>query len=84
MNNSQITPQAGKEGKKSLLLQGRMINTKKIRELSQHDTALPISYPAMRSKGVSRIVGGGDRKGDVTLFIKCSYFISVLCCDLGA
>lgn len=35
----------------------------------------PIFHPAVRSKGVSRTVGGRVIKGDIILFIKC-YFIS--------
>lgn len=41
--------------------------------MTQH---FPISYPAIMSKGVGRIVGVGGRKADTILFIKHSYFIS--------
>ena len=81
MNNGQITvqPQAGK-GKQ----QQQKITTfakwdgkyqKNLRCLASMTQHFPISYPAIRSKGVSRIVGAGGRKGDIiVLFIKCSYF----------
>lgn len=76
MNNGQITvqPQVGKEKqiKKSLLLQGRMINTKKELRCSVSMTKhFSISYPDIRSKGT---VEGGGRAEDITLFIKCFYF----------